>query len=152
MGATTAALIIALKARPGGYTKIYGFGSLAALAAIVAFSLSPSYWMALLALLFGGFSMAGFATMQSIIIITSTPAAIRGRVLGVLAAMIGTGPFGALLIGGLAVLWGASNAVTALAVTGLVLTIIPLAIWPGFLRSSVDPGESSAGIVTEGER
>ena len=58
----------------------------------------------------------------------------------------------ALLIGGLAVLWGASNAVTALAVTGLVLTIIPLAIWPGFLRSSVDPGESSAGIVTEGER
>ena len=100
----------------------------------------------------GGFSMAGFATMQSIIIITSTPAAIRGRVLGVLAAMIGTGPVGALLIGGLAVLWGASNAVTALAVTGLVLTIIPLAIWPGFLRSSVDPGESSAGIVTEGER
>jgi len=154
MGATTAALIIALKARPGagGYTKIYGFGSLAALAAIVAFSLSPSYWMALPALLIGGFSMAGFATMQSIIIITSTPAAIRGRVLGVLAAMIGTGPIGALLIGGLAVLWGASNAVTALAVTGLVLTIIPLAIWPGFLRSSVDPGESSAGIVTEGER
>ena len=152
MGATTAALIITLKARPGGYTKIYGFGSLAALAAIVAFSLSPSYWMALPALLISGFSMAGFATMQSIIIITSTPAAIRGRVLGVLAAMIGTGPVGALLIGGLAVLWGASNAVTALAVTGLVLTIIPLAIWPGFLRSSVDPGESSAGIVTEGER
>ena len=116
------------------------------------FSLSPSYWMALPALLIGGFSMAGFATMQSIIIITSTPAAIRGRVLGVLAAMIGTGPFGALLVGGLAVWWGANNAVTALAATGLVLTIISLVIWPAYLRSSVRPIESATGLVSEAER
>jgi MFS family permease len=152
LGATVAALIIALKARPGGYTKIYAFGSVSFLVAILMFSLSPSYWMALLALLIGGFSVAGFATMQSIIIITSTPPAIRGRVLGVLAAMIGTGPFGALIVGGLAVWWGASNAVTAIAVVGLVFAILALAIWPTFLRTSVRPGGSNAGLVSKGER
>ncbi len=151
MGATIASLIIALKARPAGYTKIYAFGSVAFLAAILMFSLSPSYWMALPALLIGGFSMAGFATMQSIIIITSTPPAIRGRVLGVLAAMIGTGPFGALLVGGLAVWWGASNAVTAIAITGLLLTILPLAIWPNYLRSSVRASGSPTGFVGDSE-
>jgi MFS family permease len=152
LGATTAALIIALKARPGGYTRIYAFGSVVFLVAILMFSLSPSYWMALPALLIGGFSMAGFATMQSIIIITSTPAAIRGRVLGVLAAMIGTGPLGALIVGGLAVAWGASNAVTAIAAAGLVLTVLPLVVWPAFLRSSVTPGESASGLISESER
>ena len=149
LGATTASLAIALKARPGGYTKIFAFGSIAFLLAILMFSLSPSYWMAMPALLIGGFSSAGFGTMQSIIIISSTPPAIRGRVLGVLAAMIGTGPAGALIVGGLAVWWGASIAVTAMAVTGLVLTILPLAIWPAYLRSSVRPGESTAGLVGE---
>jgi predicted MFS family arabinose efflux permease len=151
MGATIGSLVIALKARPGGYTRIYAFGSVLALTAILAFSLSPSYWMALPILLIGGFSMSGFATMQSIIVITSTPAEIRGRVLGVLAASIGTGPFGALIVGGLAVWWGANNAVTAIAVTGLAFTVLALVIWPSFIRSAVKPQSSGAGVVGENE-
>jgi MFS family permease len=157
MGATVGSLTIALKARPGGFTKIYSIGSVMALIAILAFSLVPSFWMALPILLIGGFSMSGFATMQSIIVITSTPAEIRGRVLGVLAASIGTGPLGALLVGGLAVWWGASNAVTAISVVGLTLTIVSLAIWPSFLRSSVrtlvseTSNASDTGVVGENE-
>jgi MFS family permease len=149
IGATTASLIIALKARPGGYTRIYGFGSVAALCAILTFSLAPSYWTALLALLISGFSMAGFATMQSVIIITSTPAEIRGRVLGVLAASIGTGPFGVLTIGFLATWLGANNAVTAIAVTGLTLVILSLVMWPAYLRSSVISRDSGARLVSK---
>jgi MFS family permease len=82
--------------------------------------------------------MSGFATMQSIIVITSTPTEIRGRVLGVLAASIGTGPIGALLVGGMAVWWGANNAVTIIAIAGLILTIISLLIWPSYLRGVVN--------------
>ena len=149
IGATAAALIIALKARPGGYTKIYAFGSIASLAAILAFSLSPSYWTALPALMIAGFSMAGFATMQSVIIITSTPPEIRGRVLGVLAASIGTGPFGVLLLGFMASWWGANNAVTAISATALALTITTLAIWPMYLRSSVSSNDADAVLVSE---
>lgn len=88
--------------------------------------------------------MSGFATMQSIIVISSTPTEIRGRVLGVLAASIGTGPLGALLVGGLAVLWGANNAVTAIAASGLVLTIISLLIWPSYLRSGENRQSASS--------
>lgn len=152
LGATTGSLVIALRARPGGFTRIYAFGSIAFLSAILAFSLAPSFLMALPILLVGGFSMAGFATMQSIIVITSTPAAIRGRVLGVLAASIGTGPLGALIVGGLAVWWGANNAVTAIAATGLVLTIGTLLLWPSFLRSFVRARESASSFVGERER
>lgn len=151
MGATMGSLVIALKARPGGFTKIYAYGSLAFLGAILAFSLSPSFLFALPILLIGGFSMAGFATMQSIIVITSTPVEIRGRVLGVLAASIGTGPFGALIVGGLAVWWGASNAVSAIALIGLVLTAITLLIWPTFFRSAVSVKRSTTGLTGENE-
>jgi MFS family permease len=151
MGATMGSLVIALKARPGGFTKIYAYGSLAFLGAILAFSLSPSFLFALPILLIGGFSMAGFATMQSIIVITSTPVEIRGRVLGVLAASIGTGPFGALIVGGLAVWWGASNAVSAIALTGLVLTATTLLIWPTFFRSAVSVKRSTTGLTGENE-
>jgi MFS family permease len=150
-GATTGSLVIALRSRPGGFTKIYAFGSIAFLAAILLFSLSPSFWLALPILLIGGFSMAGFATMQSIIVITSTPAEIRGRVLGVLAASIGTGPFGALIVGGLAVWWGANNAVTAIAATGLVLTVLALLLWPAYLKSAVRTQPSATGLTGENE-
>jgi len=135
IGATTGSLVIAVKARPAGFTRIYAVGSVMFLLSILSFSLIPSFWVLLPILFIGGFSMSGFATMQSIIVISSTPTEIRGRVLGVLAASIGTGPLGALLVGGLAVWWGANNAVTAIAVSGLVLTIISLLIWPSYLRS-----------------
>ena len=147
IGATTGSLVIALKARPGGFTKIYSIGSVIFLLAILSFSLAPSFWMALPILLIGGFSMSGFATMQSVIVITSTPAEIRGRVLGVLAASIGTGPIGALLVGGMAVWWGANNAVSIIAIVGLVLTVISLLIWPSYLRGIVSghPAKSDGG-------
>jgi MFS family permease len=146
-GATMGSLVIALKARPGGFTKIYAAGSVLFLIAILGFSLMPSFWMALPILLIGGFSMSGFATMQSIIVITSTPTEIRGRVLGVLAASIGTGPLGALLVGGLAVWWGANNAVTVISIAGLTLTVISLLIWPSYLRSSVKKQTSNTSAV-----
>lgn len=151
VGATIGALIIALKARPGGFTKIYAFGSMGGLTSILLFSLMPSYWTAIPFLLLAGFSVAGFTTMQSIIVVTSTPAEIRGRVLGVLAASIGTGPFGALLIGVVAVWWGANNAVTAIAATGLTLLILTLLIWPAYLRREVGGQPSTGEFVGENE-
>ena len=51
---------------------------------------------------------------------------MRGRVLGVLAVAIGSGPIGALHIGWLATQIGTDTAVLAIAITGLILTTIPL--------------------------
>lgn len=139
VGATIGSLVIAVKSRPGAYTRIYAYGSVLFLTTILLFSISPSYAVALPVLFIGGFSMSGFATMQSIIVISSTPSDIRGRVLGVLAASIGMGPFGALLVGALAVWLGASMAVTAIAIAGLTLTFASLIYWPGYLKTAVNP-------------
>jgi len=143
VGATIGSLVIAVRSRPGAYTRIYAYGSVLFLTAILLFSISPSYAVALPVLFIGGFSMSGFATMQSIIVISSTPSDIRGRVLGVLAASIGMGPFGALLVGALAVWLGASMAVTAIAIAGLTLTFGSLIYWPGYLKTAVNPEKLS---------
>ena len=61
--------------------------------------------------------------MQSIIVVSSTRPEMRGRVLGVLAVAIGSGPIGALHVGWLATEIGTDTAVMAIAVVGFVLTV-----------------------------
>ena len=96
-GATIGSLLIAARARPQHYTRAYLYGSLLFLLAILAFAFAPWYGFGPgVVFSSAGFGMAAFGALQSIIIITSTPPEMRGRVLGVLAVAIGTGPIGAL--------------------------------------------------------
>ena len=135
LGATLGALTIAAAAQPRHFTRIYTYASLSFLVVIGAFALVPYYWLALPLLFIGGFGMSGFGTMQSIIVVSSTRPEMRGRVLGVLAVAIGSGPIGALHIGWLATQIGTDTAVLAIAIVGLILTSIPLLIWRKYLRS-----------------
>ena len=135
LGATFGALTIAAVAQPRHYTRVYTYASLGFLCVIAAFALVPWYWLAIPLLFVGGFGMSGFGAMQSIIVVSSTRPEMRGRVLGVLAVAIGSGPIGALHIGWLATQIGTDTAVLAIAITGLVLTTIPLLIWRKYLRS-----------------
>ena len=135
LGATFGALTIAAAAQPRHFTRIYTYASLSFLVVIGAFALVPNYWLAIPLLFIGGFGMSGFGTMQSIIVVSSTRPEMRGRVLGVLAVAIGSGPIGALHVGWLATQIGTDTAVLAIAITGLVLTTIPLLIWRKYLRS-----------------
>ena len=135
LGATFGALTIAAVAQPRHYTRIYTYASLSFLVIIAAFALTPYYWLALPLLFIGGFGMSGFGAMQSIIVVSSTRPEMRGRVLGVLAVAIGSGPIGALYIGWLATQIGTDTAVLTIAITGIILTTIPLLIWRRFLRS-----------------
>ena len=135
LGATLGALTIAAIAQPRHFTRVYIYASLGFLLVIAAFALAPWYWLAIPLLFIGGFGMSGFGTMQSIIVVSSTRPEMRGRVLGVLAVAIGSGPIGALHIGWLATQIGTDTAVLAIAIVGMVLTIIPLLIWRKYLRS-----------------
>ena len=135
LGATFGALTIAAVAQPRHYTRVYTYASLAFLCVIAAFALVPWYWLAIPLLFVGGFGMSGFGAMQSIIVVSSTRPEMRGRVLGVLAVAIGSGPIGALHVGWLATQIGTDTAVLAIALTGLILTAIPLLIWRKYLRS-----------------
>ena len=133
LGATFGALTIAARARPRHFTRIYVFASLSFLIIIIGFGLTPWYWAALPLLFVGGFGMSGFGTMQSIIVVSCTRPAMRGRVLGVLAVAIGFGPIGALNVGWLASLYGANAAIMAIAVAGITLTAITVIAYRRFL-------------------
>ena len=133
-GATIGSLLIAARAKPQHYTRVYSYGSLLFLVVILMFAFAPWYALALGLLFVGGFGMAAFGTLQSIIIITSTPPEVRGRVLGVLAVAIGTGPIGALQVGLVADSLGAPLAVMATAVAGIVVVAGAVILYPKYLK------------------
>ncbi len=135
LGATFGALTIAAVAQPRHYTRVYTYASLSFLCIIAAFALTPYYWLAIPLLFVGGFGMSGFGAMQSIIVVSSTRPEMRGRVLGVLAVAIGSGPIGALHVGWLATQIGTDIAVLAIAVVGFVLTAGTILLSRRYLRS-----------------
>ena len=135
LGATLGSLTIAAAAQPRHFTRIYTYASLSFFVVITAFALIPWYWVAIALLFIGGFGMSGFGTMQSIIVVSSTRPEMRGRVLGVLAVAIGSGPIGALHVGWLATQIGTDTAVLAIAIAGFVLTAATILFSRKYLRS-----------------
>lgn len=134
LGATMGALWVASRATPAHYSRIYLWGSVFFLLMVLSFSRVPWYGVAIPVLFFGGFGMSGFGTMQSIMIISTTPAEMRGRVLGVLAVTIGTGPVAALAVGAIAESAGAPMAVMLMALSGLALLAVTMLLSPRFLK------------------
>lgn len=134
LGATLGALWVASRATPAHYSRIYFYGSVLFLVMILSFSRIPWYWVSIPVMFVAGFGMSGFGTMQSIMIISATPVDMRGRVLGVLAVTIGTGPVAALGIGFIAEEAGAPAAVMIIALVGLALLGLTALLSPNFLR------------------
>jgi MFS family permease len=89
---------------------------------LIVMALSPSYWLALAALIIGGFGTAGFGNMQSTLMLTEAPIEVRSRLMGIVTVCIGTGPLGVLLAGVLSDQIGPRGAVLAMAAAGLVAT------------------------------
>jgi MFS family permease len=126
-GSLIGALAIAA-GRPGlAYGTLFGWSVLVAPGLLIA--LSGSRWLALgVALLFlMGLAESGFAAMQTTLVLLSVPDRVRGGVMGILSACIGTQPLGTLAIGLLAAALGTPLAFTLNAVAALVV-IVPLAI------------------------
>ncbi|MDG0867990.1 MFS transporter [Candidatus Lucifugimonas marina] len=135
-GAFIGATLIVIFAKPHHYTRIYMWGSLLFIVAIVLFSQSTNYWLTLIILFFGGMGMSGFATMQSAIMIYVSSPKMRGRVLGSVAVFIGIGPFGQLGIGALANILDPATAVLITALTGIVFMFIAFVLYPAMNKPS----------------
>jgi MFS family permease len=129
-----AALIVAF-ARPKHYTRIYLYGSVLFLVAILVFSRSDWYWFSFVTVFFGGFGMASFAAMQSAIMIYVASPAMRARVMGSVAMFIGLGPIGQINIGLLA---DFIDPRTAILITGGIglFTVMVAGVMTPILRSS----------------
>ena len=98
-GALVGSIVVAIVARPINFVWLYFGGCAAYLALSVGFAASPVPWLAGAMLLGVGLGGAGYAAMQTTLVLLSTPAAVRGRMLGVLSVCIGTGPIGFYHVG-----------------------------------------------------
>ena len=103
-------------------------GSSLFMVALIVMALSPSYWLAFAVLVLGGLGTAGFGNMQTTLMLTEAPAAMRSRLMGMVTVGIGTGPLGVLVAGALSEQWGPRTAVAVMATLGLLATAV-LAIW-----------------------
>ena len=84
----------------------------------------------------GGMGLALFSNMQTGLVLTRVPAAVRSRQMGLITVCIGAGPLGQMLAGLVARSFGPVAAITTLAVTGLA-TLAAVAVW--WLRGSDVP-------------
>jgi len=105
------------------------FGSAVMIAPLLLVALAGSRWLGVcvVILLIMGAAESGFATMQSTLVLLSAPERLRGAVMGILSACIGTQPLGTLAIGLLAASLGSPRAFTLNALVSLAV-IVPLAV------------------------
>ena len=127
LGSLVGALVIASGRSGLGHRALFGASVLIAPALLIA--LSGTRWLpacvVLLALM--GLAESGFAAMQTTLVLLAVPDRVRGGVVGILSACIGTQPLGTLAIGALAAAVGAPLTFTVNAVAALVV-IVPLAL------------------------
>ncbi|MET4700025.1 putative MFS family arabinose efflux permease [Constrictibacter sp. MBR-5] len=134
-GAFFAALMIAWKVRSAQYLRLYFWGSCLCVASALAFSQSGSAAFSFGILIVAGLGFACFGAMQSTIVLSSTPPALRPRVMGVLAVCIGGGnPLGILHVGLLADWFGAPTAVSIVCAEGLLAMTLIAWRWPELIR------------------
>lgn len=116
-------LLIA-KGSPLGRGATYVCGALLAMVSLFLFAAAPWYWLALLALVVAGVGSAGFATMQSVLVLISADPSMRGRAMGILSMAIGALPFSMLLLGGVAQIFGPSASVMGSVAIGAVVMLL----------------------------
>jgi MFS family permease len=138
VGAFCGALAIALMSRPKHHVPLYVGGLVMYLASLTLLSLAPNFTLATAALIASGVGGSGFSIMQATLIYLTTPPEMRGRMFGVLATCIGTGPIGFIHIGLMADLFGARAAIAMTGIEGLIAVVLTQSLW----RAMADPVEA----------
>lgn len=92
---------------------------------LVGFAIAPHFLVGLAALVVLGVAMSGFVVLQSTILATLSPTAMRGRILGFQTLTIGILPLSTLVQGGMIAHLGI---VDATVISGLTLAVVAAAI------------------------
>ncbi|HEY7711196.1 MAG TPA: MFS transporter [Candidatus Entotheonella sp.] len=121
LGALAGSMLIASRVTMNYHGRIYVGGSLLSLLGLLIFSMSRWYIVSFPAMLLLGLGTAGFATMQSAIVMLVAKSDMRGRALGVLSLAIGAGPLGMLIVGAVAESVSPVFALRVNALLGIVL-------------------------------
>ncbi len=120
--------------------RVFCIGMAIQLVSLIGFALSPWYTLSFALLLCSGLGAAGFGTMQSTIIMLSSPPEIRGAALGVLGQCIGVAAVGGVIVGLVADYLSAQAAVALSTGLGLVL-LIPVVLFTPLVKIPITPAE-----------
>lgn len=129
VGSWLGGIVLAAVTPRGRASVLMVGGSVAFLLCAMAMTQMPNYWLACGVLVLGGMGAALFGNMQTTLVLTRVPPAVRSRQMGLITVSIGFGPVGQLIIGALAERLGPQGAVLCSAVVGLVLLLVVGAWW-----------------------
>ena len=124
LGALVGSTLIASRNKMVYHGRIFLYGSILSLIALMVFSMSSWYLVSLPLLLILGIGTSGFGTMQSAIVLLVSRSELRGRALGVVTLAIGAGPIGSLVVGAVSEWIGPANALLFNSIIGLVLVCL----------------------------
>lgn len=125
LGALSGALYLASRKNLKGLGRIAFFTAIFFSICLVAFSLSRILWLSMAILVFTGFGMIAQMASYNTILQTIVHDDKRGRVMSIfMAAFMGVVPFGCLLAGSLADLFGAPNTLAIFGILSLVGSLI----------------------------
>jgi MFS family permease len=130
MGALIAGFAIATGLYRADRAQTFVSGAFLFLAALALMSFAPWYWLAFVLLVIGGLGTAAFGSMQTTLIISEAPVAMRSRIMGFVTMCIGMGPVGVLTIGTLSDRIGPSRAILTMALLGLAALVLARRLWP----------------------
>mgnify|MGYP003319727196 FL=1 len=138
LGALVGSTLIASRNKMVYHGRIFLYGSIISLIALMVFSMSSWYLVSLPLLLILGIGTSGFGTMQSAIVLLVSRSELRGRALGVVTLAIGAGPIGSLVVGAVSEWIGPANALLFNSIIGLVLVCLSGLFLPS-IRGQIIP-------------
>ena len=141
LGALVGSTLIASRNKMVYHGRIYLYGSILSLIALMVFSMSSWYLVSLPLLLILGIGTSGFGTMQSAIVLLVSRPELRGRALGVVTLAIGAGPIGSLVVGAVSEWIGPANALLFNSIIGLVLVCLSGVFLPS-IRGQIIPQDN----------
>ena len=144
VGALAGALLVASIPKITRHGLIFIGGCFVTFMALLGLGISESYYFSLVALTLLGIGAAGFSTMQAAIVVLVAGIDYRGKALGVVSLAIGTGPFGAIIIGVSATLLDPGKALILNSVIGLTSLALLIFVVPSLLK--IIPLNSHKGV------
>lgn len=145
-GSFVSALAIAGWSSWGQSGRIYYAGTAWFLCCVTGMVLSPWYELSMLISFCMGFGFSAFAIMQTSLLVTRTPAEMRGRVMGVLSMVIGMGPLTGLQVFFMFEWFGIQGGVISVVIEAAGLLLLAILIWPVVIRrlAGSDPRTAAA--------
>ena len=147
VGTLIGALIIATRRNYTFHGRYFVIGAMIVGVGVAAVAWSPWFLISFLLLFSAGVGQSGFSTMQSTILLLSSPPEMRGRIMGSQGLVNGLGHLiGGVEIGAVAQAFSISLAIGINAGVGLLL-MLPVVLLTPLVRRPVEAYNNRAGVV-----